>query len=304
MDFYYGLLQTIGVHTLLGLSAYVVLQTGQVTLAQAAFLAIGAYTASMFTTVLGLHVFPAILAGGVLGGVVAALTGFPALRFKGLMLVVATTAFGEFVRLFFFNFKYEVVRDDIRVGPVGAEGFKQIRWFLENGWQTWQVALFIWGFVAAVMALLWWMDRSRIGTVLRAVGEDETAAQSVGINLTAVKVSAFAIGGVIAGIGGGLFAHYTTHIEHSQFNILLATFAIAYPILGGLSNVFGTLIAVVFIQGILIQGLSRVIGDDLRNLLFGLLILLAMNLKPSGLLDARSLLLLRGLFGGRSKHRA
>ena len=52
------------------------------------------------------------------------------------------------------------------------------------------------------------------------------------------------IGGVIAGIGGGIFAHYTTHIEHVQFGVVLATFAIAYPILGGLSNVFGTLIAV------------------------------------------------------------
>ncbi len=301
MDFYYGLLQTIGVHTLLGLSAYVVLQTGQVTLAQAAFFGIGAYAASMMTTVVGMHILPAILIAGAFTGFVAALAGFPALRFKGLMLVVATTVFGEFVRMFFFNFKYQVTRADITVGPVGAEGFKQIRWFLEHGWQTSEVTMFIWAFVIAVMAMLWWMDRARIGTVLRAVGEDETAAQSVGINLTAVKVSAFAIGGVIAGIAGGLFAHYTTHIEHSQFNVLLATFAIAYPILGGLSTVFGTLIAVLLIQGVIVQGLPRLIGDDLRNLLFGPIIVLAMILRPSGLLDARSTQLLRGLFARKGR---
>ena len=92
------------------------------------------------------------------------------------------------------------------------------------------------------------------------------------------------IGGVIAGIGGGLFAHYTTHIEHVQFGVVLATFAIAYPILGGLSNVFGTLLAVIFIQGFLIEGL-RFMGDW-RNLLFGGLIVLAMNVRPRGLLDA------------------
>ena len=86
------------------------------------------------------------------------------------------------------------------------------------------------------------------------------------------------IGGVIAGIGGGIFAHYTTHIEHVQFGVILATFAIAYPILGGLSNVLGTLLAVIFIQGFLIEGL-RFMGDW-RNLLFGGLILLAMNLRP------------------------
>ena len=128
------------------------------------------------------------------------------------------------------------------------------------------------------------MDRSRAGAVLRAVGEDEVAAQSAGINVTAVKVSAMTVGGVIAGLGGGLFAHYTTHIEHVQFGVVLATFAIAYPILGGLSNVFGTLVAVVFIQGFLVEGL-RFLGDW-RNLLFGALIVLAMNVRPSGLLDA------------------
>ena len=144
--------------------------------------------------------------------------------------------------------------------------------------------LFIWLLVALVMAALWWMDRSRAGAVLRAVGEDELAAQSGGINVTAVKVTAMTVGGVIAGLGGGIFAHYTTHIEHVQFGVVLATFAIAYPILGGLSNVFGTLLAVIFIQGFLIEGL-RFLGDW-RNLLFGGLIVLAMNVRPRGLLDA------------------
>ena len=93
--------------------------------------------------------------------------------------------------------------------------------------------LFIWAVVILVMALLWWMDRSRAGVVLRAVGEDEVAAQSAGINITVIKVSAMTAGGVIAGLGGGLFAHYTTHIEHVQFGVVLATFAIAYPFSAG-----------------------------------------------------------------------
>ncbi len=137
------------------------------------------------------------------------------------------------------------------------------------------------------MAGLWWMDRSRAGAVLRAVGEDEVAAQSAGINVTAVKVAAMTVGGFIAGLGGGIFAHYTAHIEHAQFGVALATFAIAYPILGGLSSVFGTLIAVVFVQGFLIEGL-RFLGDW-RNLLFGGLILLAMNVRPRGLIDAATI---------------
>jgi len=285
MDFYFGLAQLIGVHTLLGLSAYIVLLTGQVSLAQAGFFAVGAYTAGMLTVLAGWHLVPALGVSAMSGAAVACAVGFPALRVKGLMLVIATLAFGEGVRLFFFNFDYQVAKGGIQVGPLGGEGFRQIRFFPENGWETGEVMLFIWAFVVAAMALLWWFDRSRYGTVLRAVGEDELAAQSVGINLTAVKVSAMTVGGAIAGVGGGLYAHYTTHIEHASFNILLATFAIAYPIVGGLRSVFGTLLAVIFVQGFLVEGL-RFLGDW-RNLLFGALIVLAMNLRPSGILGKR-----------------
>jgi branched-chain amino acid transport system permease protein len=296
MDFYLGLLQIIGVHTLLGLSAYVVLLTGQISMAQAGFFAIGAYVAAMLTVLAQWPLVPALLAGALVAAVVACAVGFPALRVRGLMLVVATMAFGEAVRLFFFNFDYQIARGNIRVGPLGGEGFRQIRYFPEHGWSTFDVMVFIWVVVALVAAALWWMDRSRAGTVLRAVGEDEVAAQSVGINLTAVKVSAMTAGGFIAGLGGGLYAHYTTHIEQSNFTVVLATFAIAYPILGGLSNVFGTLAAVVFIQAFLIEGL-RFLGDW-RNLLFGGLIVLAMNLRPRGLLDAGAL---RGIFRGKDR---
>src|SRR6266481_2640569 len=270
MDFYLGLAQIVGVHTLLGLSAYCVLLTGQVSLAQAGFFAIGAYVAAMLTVLAGWHIAPAIAAASFVAGAIACAIGFPALRVKGLMLVVATLARGE-----------------VKIGPAGGEGFRQIRFFPEHGWSTLDVLMFIWLFVALVMAALWWMDRSRAGAVLRAVGEDEVAAQSAGINVTAVKVAAMTVGGFIAGLGGGIFAHYTAHIEHAQFGVALATFAIAYPILGGLSSVFGTLIAVVFVQGFLIEGL-RFLGDW-RNLLFGALILLAMNVRPRGLIDAATI---------------
>ena len=297
MDFYYGMAQLIGVHTLLGLSAYVVLLTGQVSMAQAGFFAIGAYLAGMLTVLAGWHIVPAMLLAAVASAFVATVVGFPALRVKGLMLVVATLAFGEAVRIFWFNFDYQIAKGNIQVGPLGGEGFKQIRYFPENGWSTGDVALFIWAWVIAAMAALWWLDRSRVGSVLRAVGEDELAAQSVGINLTAVKVSAMTIGGFIAGLGGAIYAHYTTHIEHLNFGVVLATFAIAYPILGGLSSVIGVLIAVIFIQGFLVEVL-RFMGDW-RNLLFGALIVLAMNVRPDGLFDARAMRTLRRLFGTR-----
>ena len=170
MDFYFGLVQIIGIHTLLGLSAYCVLLTDQVSLAQAGFFAIGAYVAGMLTVLAEWPLVPALLVAALAAGIVACAVGFPALRVKGLMLVVATVAFGEAVRLFFFNFDYQVAKGSIRVGPLGGEGFRQIRYFPEHGWSTLDVMLFIWLIVGLVMAALWWMDRSRAGTVLRAVG--------------------------------------------------------------------------------------------------------------------------------------
>ncbi|NBX40729.1 MAG: hypothetical protein EBR15_04810, partial [Gammaproteobacteria bacterium] len=80
--------------------------------------------------------------------------------------------------------------------------------------------------------------------------------------------------------GGGVFAHYATHIEHNNFTILLATFAVAYPILGGLKSLAGTLLAVILIQGVMLEGL-RFIGEW-RSLLFGVLIVVVMLVRPDG----------------------
>ena len=295
MAYYLGLVQLIGIHTLLGLSAYILMLTGQLSLGQAGFFAIGAYSAGILTVIFQLPILPALFIGALIAAFFAFLVGFPALRVKGLMLVVATIAFSEFVRLFFFNLSWRVPRGDISVGPDSTNGFREIRYFVANGWSAWEITAFVWVFVILAMALLWWADRSRTGAVLRAVGEDELAAQSVGINLTAVKVAAMTAGGFIAGIGGGLYAHTATYVDHLTFTVLLATFAIAYPILGGLSSVFGTLLAVIFIQGVLVEGL-RFLGDW-RNIVFGLMIIAAMNLKPSGLFDAPTARILKRAIG-------
>src|SRR5260370_39548405 len=147
----------------------------------------------MLTVLAGWHIAPALAAASFVAGAIACAIGFPALRVRGLMLVVATLAFGEAVRLFFFNFDYQVARGEVKIGPAGGEGFRQIRFFPENGWSTLDVLMFIWLFVALVLAALWWLDGSRARACLCAVGEDEVAAQSSGINLTAAKVAAMTL---------------------------------------------------------------------------------------------------------------
>ncbi len=291
MDFYLNLINTIGIHTMLGLSAYLLLQTGQLSLAQAGFFAVGSYTAAILTVIFQWNIIPSVLVAMLVTGFLAFLVGFPALRVKGLMLVVATIAFSEFVRMFFYNLKWRVTKNGEEIGPDGTMGFAEIRYFSDNGWSNLEVTFFLWTFVIIIMGVIWWSDQSRTGAVLRAVGEDELAASSVGINLTVVKGSAMTAGGFIAGLSGGLYAHQVTSLDHHSFTVLLGTFAIAYPILGGLSNVFGTLVAVIFIQGLLVEGL-RFLGDW-RMILFGLLIVLAMNFKPLGLFDKQTMAIIK-----------
>ena len=283
MEYYFGILQTLGFHVLLGYSAYILLLTGQLSLAQVGFFAIGAYASGILTVLFEWHIFPALVIGATSAGLMALLVGFPALRIKGLMLVIATIAFSEIVRLIFFNLRWRLEINGLDVGPDGAQGFREIRYFAANGWEIYEIVLLIWTIVTFTTMLLWWLDKIKAGAILRAIGSDELAAESSGINVTFVKIVTMACGGVIAGLSGGLYAHSTTYVDHNTFTVLLATFAVSYPLVGGLKSVFGTLAAVIFIQGILIEGL-RFLGDY-RTILFGALIILVMNFKPKGIVD-------------------
>ncbi len=282
MEFYLSLLTLFGFRILLGLSAYVVILTGQISLAQAGFYALGAYTAGAATSMWGWPIFPAILLGGLVGGLFGLLVGFPALRVRGLFLVIATLAFTEIVRMVFLNLKYTIHVGNRTIGPAGAEGFRGITHYFQNGWSSLQIVAFTWFFVLVVLLAFWLMDRSRAGAVLRAVGEDELAASSVGINLTAAKVTAMTAGGFVAGLAGALYAHYATYVSQEDFGVLLATFAIAYALIGGAGSVLGPIAGVLFFS-LLIDGL-RFLGDW-RNLLFGVLIVAMMNLRPHGIID-------------------
>jgi branched-chain amino acid transport system permease protein len=283
VEFYLSLITLFGFRILLGLSAYVVILTGQISMAQAGFYALGAYTAGAASAMWGWPIVPAILLGAVVGGIFGFLVGFPALRVRGLFLVIATLAFTEIVRMVFLNLKYTIRVGDRTIGPAAGEGFRGITYYFENGWSPVQIAGFTWLFVLAVLLAFWLMDRSRAGAVLRAVGEDELAASSVGVNLTAAKVSAMTAGGFVAGLAGALYAHYATYVSQEDFGVLLATFAIAYPLVGGIGSVLGPIAGVVFF-GFLLEGL-RFLGEW-RNLLFGVLIVAMMNLRPHGIIDA------------------
>jgi branched-chain amino acid transport system permease protein len=290
VDYYLTVLSLAALHGLLGLSVYVVALTGQVSFGQHGFYAIGAYGAGIATVMWGWHVVPAVALGTLVAAVIGIGVGIPVLRVRGLYLAVATVAFAEIVRNLILNLQYSRVVEGRTVGVLGLEGFRGIRYFYDRGLDPTAVFAFIAGTLVVVVALLWRLDRSRTGRVFRAIGEDEHAASMAGINVVAMKVLAFAIGGAVAGLAGGLFAHYLTFVEYSTFRFQVGVLAVAYALVGGTASVAGPLVGVAFFT-IITEGL-RSFGSY-RLFAYGALIVIAMLVRPFGFVDQNLLRSLR-----------
>jgi branched-chain amino acid transport system permease protein len=296
MDYIYSLVTQTGIHILLGLSVYTVALTGQVSFGQQGFYAIGAYVSAIATTLWGVPLIPALLLGMAVSTIVGVLVGFPALRVKGLYLAIATFAFGEIVRNGLNIVYYTRKVGGAEVGPVGPEGFRHISYFNDNGWTTLDVMILVVVIVAVVLVIYAILERSRLGATMRAVGTDELAAATAGISVVWIKVGAFAIGAAAAGLGGGLYAHYTTFLSPLAFGLSVAIIAVAYVLVGGLGSWLGPVAGVLFFLA-LTEGL-RFLGEY-RMMIYGLAVVIAMNVRPHGLIDAKMMHRLKDLLGSR-----
>lgn len=296
MDYYVAVLSIIGIHILLGLSVYLVAITGQLSFGQQGFYAIGAYLAGMGTALWGIHLLPALLLGTAAAGVMGFLVGFPALRVKGLYLGVATFGFGEIVRLVFLNIKYTKMIGGKLVGPNGAEGFRHVSYIYDRGLTQAQYLAVIYAAVIVVAGLVYLLERSKLGARFRAVEEDELAAAMAGINVTAVKVFAFTASGFVAGLGGALFVHYATYIDHEMVAIRLAVTSVTYPMIGGLGSFWGPILGAAFLI-FLTEGLRFL--QQFRLIIYGALIILTMVFRPRGIIDEGLLRRIRSLWSRR-----
>jgi branched-chain amino acid transport system permease protein len=256
----------IGINILMAISLYLPVSAGLLSLGQGGFMAIGAFVSAYLTTVHAAPFALALLAGGALAGLVGIIVGFPALRIKGIYLIILTMGFGEIVRVVFLNL-------EVTGGASGMAGIAP------------HTTLPIVAGVAALALFFCWQIRdSRIGWALNAVREDELAAESVGINLTRIKLSVFSLGAFIAGIGGGLYAHFTAFIDPAQFGFFRSAEIFIMVLLGGMGNFLGaTLGAVVYtLLPELLRGLQ-----EWRMTFFGTLLVVMMIVRPWGLIGAR-----------------
>lgn len=281
-DYLIGVLSNMGMISFIALSAYLLLVIGEISFGQQAFFAISAYASGIATAMWGWPFWLGLLWGALVAAVSAVLVGIPTLRMRGLYFSVATLAFAEMVRLIFEIFRYQVEIDGELVGPNGSEGFRDIRYIYDNDISSFEYMVIIYGLLALVLAMFLVLERSRLGSIFRMLGEDRMLTELQGLNATFYKILATCMAGFVAGIGGGLYAHLTTYVEPKIFNVMLGVHSLAYGLIGGLGTAFGPLIGV----GIDIGFLESVrIISGYRMIVFGGLVAVLLIVRPRGILD-------------------
>lgn len=263
---YSTLVFSVGVHAMLALSIWLTLSCGLLSLANAAFMGIGAYVSALLTLHLGWP-FPAVLlAGGVAPAAVALLIGAPVLRLSGVYLAMATLAFGEVVRITILNL-------EITGGPEGLNG-------IPLATEGWHIALLL----AITLYGLARLRRSKVGRAFEAIKEDEIAARLMGINVDRYKLLAFTLGGFVAGVAGALNAHFTFFISPREYGFENAVDILTMAVLGGVSNLIGPVLGASILT--LLPELLRSL-HDFRSLVNGAVLILVVLFLPKGIWEPR-----------------
>jgi branched-chain amino acid transport system permease protein len=247
---------------LLGLSVYAILATNQLSVGNAGFMAIGAYISSFLTVQCNWPLQPALVVGALVAVLAGVVIGIPSLRLSGIYVVLATLGFGEMIRNF-FNV-YEPLG-----GPQGYRGAMGA------------TAAMIYFWVALAVLFLWVLGRSRLGRAFDAVKDDQLVAGTIGLPVTKIKVGAFIIGSFIAGIAGGLYAHYVSYVEPPNFDFVHSTIIILFVLLGGMETLWGAILGAAIFT--ILPEVTRFM-KEWRLALYGGILVFIMILRPAGII--------------------
>lgn len=261
----------LGLHVVIG-------EAGQFALSHAAFYGIGIYTAGLINTAWHPPFVVSILAGGIVSALVGYVIGLLSLRMRDIYLALATFAFGEAMQWVFFNWDGVTGGSNgMQMEPANLFGYQ-----LTNDLQAYP-------FVAVLMALMLWLtialSRSQYGSALRAVRESDVAAMAMGINVKAMKQTAFAISAAFAGVAGGMYTLFTSYIHPESLGFQTTIVVLTMIVVGGLGSVRGAVAgAIVFglISELLRQALS------IQEVIYGVILMGFMMFKPKGLFADRS----------------
>ncbi len=256
--------------------------TGLVTLAHAAFYGIGAYTTALLLIHGGVNFFVAMLAGIFLAGVVALLIGSVMSKFRGDYYILGSIGFLYIINSIMKNW------DSVTGGPLGVAGITRPALFGVSFAENLPFLLLCLTLLILVYWLAKWIVSTPFGRVLKAIREDEEAIAVFGYRTKHFKLLIFMIGCGMAALAGGLFAGYIRYIDPSTFTIVDSVFMLACIIVGGLANVrgaiLGTAILVMIIEFSRLIGLPADVAAQLREVIYGVLLIVMMFWRPQGLI--------------------
>jgi branched-chain amino acid transport system permease protein len=275
---YQSLIAFVGINALLALSVYATLCCGQLSLANAGFMAIGAYTGALITLrAPGIPFIAVLAAGAIAPALIAVPLGLPVLRLRGVFLAIATVGFGEVVRLFFVNWDY----------TNGAMGLVAI----PQRTSLWTIGLAL----AVTLFVLGRLRGSRYGYALEAIREDETAARTMGIYTTGHKLAMLVLGAAIAGLAGALEAHFTFMVAPSGYGFGRVVEMLVHAVVGGTVVFYGPVVGAAFLT--VLPEVLREVGARIglapgpfRLLLNGAILLAVILYLPNGLVSLPAVL--------------
>lgn len=262
---------------------------GQLSIGHAGFIAVGAYTSALFTSQLGLPFLAGLICSGIVAGLTGIVFGIPSLRVKGFYLAISTIAA-------FFIIMWVITHwDSVTGGFMGISVPKASILGFEFKSESSKYFL-IMTFTALTIFFAKNLVRTRVGRAFVAIRDNDLAAEVMGINLFRYKLLAFFIGCFLAGIAGGLRAHYVGYISHEFFTLSDSILLIGMIIIGGLGTTLGPILGVILIR-VLDQLLSQYLVPFIENtqilpagfssgiapIIFGLTIIIFLILEPRGL---------------------
>jgi len=267
-EFVAQIITQIGINLIVAVGLNLVIGfTGQFSFGSAGFMAIGAYSSAIISARMAPTwgtIFLSMLIGAIVAGFVAIIVGYPTLRLKGDYLAIATLGVSEIIRILIMN------GGDLTNGAAGLSGI-----VLFTDWGM----TFI--FAVIVIVLILNFINSPSGRATLSVREDEIASESMGVNVTRVKVIAFTIGAMVTAVAGSLYAGFIGTVTPKDFTWMKSVDALIIVVLGGLGSITGTIIAAI------ILGLLNMFLQDfgaIRMIIYSLILILVMIFRPGGLL--------------------
>jgi len=267
-------------YVMLGLGLNIVVGlAGLLHLGYVAFYAVGAYSYALLYHHFGIGFWTALPLGALLAALFGIMLGFPVLRLRGDYLAIVTLGFAEITRLILENW------NEFSFGPSGIAGIPRPGLF---GWEMdlHEATIYIY-FLMILLCLLTIfvvnrLQNSRIGRAWVALREDETACEAMGVNPTAAKLTAFALGSTWAGLAGVVFAAKTTFVNPASFTFLESAMILSIVVLGGMGSIVGVIIGAFIL--ILMPEYLRAFSEY-RMLLFGLIMVVMMIFRPQGIVS-------------------